>query len=417
MGLIFLWWLVVLVIGMAAFPVSFVALRHLPDKGYFFSKILGLLLMGYLTWLFGYVSFGGGTILLSFLSLATLSGLLLWKWIGKPFLEFFKKNLAFFIVMEGFLLMAFLVAGAYKMRTHDIAGQEKPMDFTFIQGILASPSMPPQDPWLSGGSISYYYFGYLIVAMLCKITSSFVTPGEGYNLAVALTWALATMGAFSMAYALTRRYRYSFLSAACLTILGNLDYWHRAIQSYQVGDLRTPYYNSPADPAVPSGLTGFFGFLLSPLQHSWDYFQASRIIPVGTDKLINEFPAFSFFLSDLHPHVMAIPFVLLALALAFNLLKSPAPGPKVFAGERVWQGLQWVLLALAFGGLGFLNSWDFPTMTFLLGLCLFLQQWWSNEPEFSVWFKSVAWVGIPIVLGAFFLYMPFYVRLQSQAQG
>ena len=125
--------------------------------------------------------------------------------------------------------MAFLVAGAYKMRTHDIAGTEKPMDFAMINGILVSPNMPPQDPWLAGAGISYYYFGYLIVAMLCKITQ--VSSGEGYNLAVALIWALSAVGAFSLGYALTRRYRYSFLSAASLAIFGNMDYWHRVIQS------------------------------------------------------------------------------------------------------------------------------------------------------------------------------------------
>src|SRR5208283_3472768 len=111
-------------------------------------------------------------------------------------------------------LMAFLVAGAYKMRTPEIVGTEKPMDFAMINGILASPSMPPQDPWLSGGSISYYYFGYLIVSVL-KLLSG-VGSGVAYNLAVALTWALAAVCAFSLAYALTRRYRYSLFSVACL---------------------------------------------------------------------------------------------------------------------------------------------------------------------------------------------------------
>ena len=64
-----------------------------------------------------------------------------------------------------------------------------------------------------------------------------------------------------------------------------------------------------------------------------------------------------------------------------------------------------------------MNSWDFPTFTFLLGLCLFLQQWWNNEKDFLLWFKSVALVGLPIVVGAFLLYIPFYIRFQSQAQG
>ena len=40
---------------------------------------------------------------------------------------------------------------------------------------------------------------------------------------------------------------------------------------------------------------------------------------------IDEFPGFSFLLGDMHPHVLALPFVLLALAVAFNvLLEGPA---------------------------------------------------------------------------------------------
>ena len=419
MGSVLLWWLAVSVLGLVTFPISFVALKHLPDKGYVFSKVLGLLLMGYLYWLLGYVANNGATLFLSFLILCAISAVLWATWIGKPFLEFFKKNVGFFLLMECFFLMAFLVAGAYKMRTFEIAGTEKPMDLAMIHGILSSPSMPPLDPWLSGGSISYYYFGYFIVAMLYRMTSAFnVTVGEAYNLGVALTWALAALCAFSLGYTLTRRYRYSLFSMACLALFGNLDYWHRAVQSFQIGDLRIPYYNYPANPGVEKGFSAFWGFLFSPLEHSWDYFQASRIVPVPpADKLINEFPSFSFFLSDLHPHVMAIPFVLLAVAVAYNLLKAPLPNLGLFGGQKIWQYAQWLLIALVFGALSFFNSWDFPTFMLLLGMCLFLQQWWSGEKDLNLWIRSVVMLGIPMVIGAFALYLPFYLKFQSQAKG
>ena len=402
--------------GWVAYPLAFVSLKHLPDKGYAFSKVLALLLVGYFSWILGYISFGGTTVFMALILVAALSAVLLLTWTGKPFFEFVKSNTGLFLLIEFFLLVAFLVAGAYKMRTPEIAGTEKPMDFAMINGILASPQMPPQDPWLSGGSISYYYFGYLIVALLCKLTG---TPsGEGYNLAVALTWALAAVSAFSLAYALTRRYRYSLFSSACVALFGNQDYWHRAVQSFTIGNLNAPYYNQPVDPNAEKGISGFFGFLFSPFQHGWDYFQASRIVPVPpSDKLINEFPSFSFFLSDLHPHVMAIPFVLLAVAVAYNQLKAPLPGMGVFSGPKYWQWAQWGLVALLFGALSFFNSWDFPTFLLLFGLCLFLQQWWADGNDFKAWFKPVAMVGIPIVLGAFALYLPFYLRFQSQAKG
>ncbi|HJT25246.1 MAG TPA: DUF2298 domain-containing protein, partial [bacterium] len=285
--------------------------------------------------------------------------------------------------------------------------------------------MPPTDPWLSTlpphndfhvpSSISYYYFGYLIVAILCKMTQ--VGSGEGFNLAIALTWSLAILCAFSLGYALTRRYRYSLFSALCLAVFGNLDYWHRAIQSFTIGNLSAPYYNQPVDPYAVKGFSGFFGFLFSPLQHGWDYFQASRVIPVQADKMITEFPSFSFFLSDLHPHVMGIPLVLMAVAFSLNAVKSTLPGLQVFSGSAAWRWVQLALVALVLGGLDFMNVADFTTFLGLFILCLFFQQWWANGNNFLAWAKSVAAVGAPVVFLAIVFYLPFYMRYQSQVQG
>lgn len=360
MGSLLAWWAVVVLLGFAALPLTFLTMKHLPDKGYAFSKILALLFVGYMGWLFGHLGFGSAVPFVTvFLLLAASLLLLSRSW--HALVEFFKAHFGYVMVVELLFLAAFLLAGAFKMRTADITGTEKPMDFAMINGILASFKMPPQDPWLSGGSISYYYFGYFIVAMLVKLTG--VLPSVGFNLAVALFWALAAVASFGLGYALTRKYRYATFSCLSVTLLGNLDYWHRAFQSFSIGDLRATYYHFNPDPSIPKGLAGFFGFVFNPLSRYWDYFQASRIITVPpTEKLINEFPSFSFFLSDLHPHVMAIPFVLFTLALVFSMMKAPIPSLEVFGGRRPWQVMQLVLTAMVFGSLGFLNSWDFPTL-------------------------------------------------------
>src|SRR5580692_8214194 len=99
-------WLILLVLGLVTFPISFVALKHLPDKCYVFSKVLALLLMGYLYWILGYLAFNGATLFLSFLLLAAVAVVLLLTWIGRPFIEFFKKNIGFFLLMECFFLTA-----------------------------------------------------------------------------------------------------------------------------------------------------------------------------------------------------------------------------------------------------------------------------------------------------------------------
>jgi len=56
----------------------------------------------------------------------------------------------------------------------------------------------------------------------------------------------------------------------------------------------------------------------------WWWWRASRVISdydlAGQGReVIDEFPFFSFLHADLHPHVLAIPFILLTVALALNI--------------------------------------------------------------------------------------------------
>ena len=45
------------------------------------------------------------------------------------------------------------------------------MEIAFINGILQSDHFPPQDPWLSGFGISYYYFGYVMMSMATRLAA------------------------------------------------------------------------------------------------------------------------------------------------------------------------------------------------------------------------------------------------------
>ena len=108
------------------------------------------------------------------------------------------------LVLATELLFLFVLAGwaAFRAYNPDIAGTEKPMEFAFINGILRSPLFPPQDPWLSGYGISYYYFGYVMLAALVNLTG--VDPAVAFNLGVALWYALVMIGAFGVVYDLVR---------------------------------------------------------------------------------------------------------------------------------------------------------------------------------------------------------------------
>jgi len=53
MGDVFRWLIAVEVLGLSFLPLTVWVMKWLPDRGYIFSKVLGLLLVTYLTWLIG----------------------------------------------------------------------------------------------------------------------------------------------------------------------------------------------------------------------------------------------------------------------------------------------------------------------------------------------------------------------------
>ena len=62
----------------------------------------------------------------------------------------------------------------------DVWNTEKPMDMGFINAINQSGSFPPHDPWMSGESLNYYYFGHVVLAWPIKLLG--LAPDTGYLL-------------------------------------------------------------------------------------------------------------------------------------------------------------------------------------------------------------------------------------------
>ena len=143
---------------------------------------------------------------------------------------------------------------------------------------------------MAGEDLNYYYLGHLMAAGLLRLSG--VAPDVGYNLAVATFFALSVVAAFGLAYALGERIAIGLWGVALCVVAGTIGSGLELLQDG--GPLRT-----------------------------YDWFGASRVIE-GT---INEFPAFSFTLADLHGHVMAIPFSLLALAFGLQLAIARARPP------------------------------------------------------------------------------------------
>jgi YYY domain-containing protein len=415
--------------ALAGLPLAFVWLRRLRSRGYAAAKALGLLLTGVVVWWGGILHLWENTTSATLVAAGLVFGVGMWVlWRHRAEVRpWLREQQAFILTTEILFLGALLLWTMVRASQPQIqtAGGEKWMEIAFLNAILRSPQVPPHDPWLSGYSISYYYLGYFLLAMLTRLSALGATVA--FNLGCAGWFALAATGAYGVVYdLLERRGALRSLFAPLLLLLtgnaaGLLEVLHaRGLLSAQFWawlDIR----NLNAAPQPP--------FSWIPTRFFW-WWQGSRVLtdyaPWGDRiEIIDEFPAFSFTLGDMHPHVLALPFVLLAIALAFNLYRALQVSE---FGNAWWARFAPLAgYALVLGALGFLNTWDFPIYWALMVgsivlaryVCLAggtstLRQSWAR-------FFDVLWKTLPeaLVLGVLsvLLYFPFWFALRSQAGG
>ena len=67
-----------------------------------------------------------------------------------------------------------------------------------MSAVQRSDTFPPNDPWMSGYAISYYYMGYVLSSML-SMTSGIVST-IGFNLTISLLFALTGVTTFGVVY-------------------------------------------------------------------------------------------------------------------------------------------------------------------------------------------------------------------------
>ena len=444
-----LWYLLLSLIGWLTFPHS---LSSLPCAGrpglQPDSRALGLLVWAYLFWMMaclGIIQNDGGGLLLALIVLAIVSGFnLLQSEVRKSMGEWIKANLRLIATIEVLFFLAFAFLVFVRAGNPEIVGTEKPMELAFINAVIHSPTFPPHDPWLSGYGISYYYFGYVITAMLAKATGTL--GSVAFNLMLALVFALSAVGAYGVLYNL-------------LGIRGN-----RKPKKLIEGHVKNPEFPfslpllGPLFLLLVSNFEGFLEILYArgifwnfnskgtaissvfwkwldlqdlrnaPLKLSWMperyywWWRASRVITETNlagraNEVIDEFPFFSYLLGDLHPHILAMPFGLLAVAMALNLFLGGWKGDINLVFYRLpIRPMGFVFGALLLGGLAFLNTWDILTGFGLAAGAYILLRVRTSGWSWSRLYDLFAF-GLPMVLLAILLYLPFYAGFSSQAGG
>ena len=316
-----------------------------------------------------------------------------------------------------------------------ISHTEKPMDFGILNAVANADGFPPEDQWLSGHSIAYYYGGHYVAAMLSTLTG--VATDKAYNLAVATIPALLAAGILGLVYNVLRlagarafpALGAGLLTAVGVTMLGNLSGVLELAYVRGVGGEWFWNWVAVKGLEAPAGGDGWLpdGF--------WWWWRGTRVIDTlsetgaSLDYTITEVPFFSFLLGDLHAHVSALPFVTLALTLTLALLVSPfAPG----LGWLRQRPGEAVALAVALGSLAFINAWDFPLYVAIVAMAAVAcwSAWRINrsEPETSSSSAAstaalgratgrAALLALGLVAAGVALFLPFYQSFDSQAGG
>jgi YYY domain-containing protein len=393
-----LWWLLVVeLLGLLTFPLTFHVFRGLHDRGWGFSKLLGLLLLAFAIWLpssLQILPFDRWAVFAGFGLLAVIGGALAW-WRRRELLAFARARWRTVLVGELAFLAIFLLFVWIRAQDPDLwqlwNGGEKPMDFAYLNAILRSRYMPPLDPFFSGGYINYYYYGLFLVAVLIKLTG--IVPAVAFNLAIPLLAALTFFGAYSVVAGLTRHRWAGVAAGVGLVLVSNLD-----------------------------GLQQLWGQWQAALAHlpipGFDYWRSSRVIPTT----INEYPFWSFLFADLHAHVIDLPIVVLLIGCCASLLASAR------RDARRWRYAAPTLaaVALALGAAWCTNTWDVPTCAALVAVVLAVRLL-PLDPR-ATWldlWRAVTWPTIrnyAVALGltlaaAYALYLPFQANYQNLLPG
>jgi len=427
-----IWYMFVFVLGLFAYPIARLALPGIRQYSYPLSRIVGLVLLAWISWMGGSVGIPYTRVSISVaFAVVAVAGISLWVMRRDQFKEDWNANRRFFVMVEILFLAFFLIDLLIRLGNSDLwhpsKGGERPMDFSYFNAVLKSTSFPPYDPWYAGGYINYYYYGFVLVGTPVKLLG--IVPSIAYNFILPTWFALIAIGAFAVGWNLLDNGRtnedgqpstvdgrlVSGLAASMMTVLlGNLG----TIRLLFSGFMRVaaPVGIVPVDATfiqkwgwALKGLFLTFGGAQLPIGRGDWYWFPSRVIPAPNDvEPITEFPLFTFLYSDMHAHMIVMPITLFIIAWAISFIKSRAQMSRS----------EWVAAfgigALMVGALRPTNTWDlytyFPLAALALAYTLYCNFEWKGRFNIPDWLGraivALSAVAFLYILGSL-LYLPF----------
>ncbi len=433
------WWLTLQLLGWIAFIYLFPLCGFLPERGYILSKVIGIALFSWLSWLLASCAIFPlsrlQTLIILLLMLAI--AVLLTQRYGQAIKEFIKEKWLTLLSFEGlylFLFILFLLLRAYHPA---IYSGEKAMNFSFINATYRADTFPPEDPWIAGYWINYYYYGHAVFSIIGRMIG--LTPEYLFNIAGATVSALVGINIFAMIFALCRRVWVSFLGLYLTLFAGHIISYINIIRQQVNPEGKTIWFAQVDWKDCLVGIYGVVKLMLYSLmtylgiasdsiqqqisQLKWDliFWQSRTDIFLGS--VANEFPFWTHLYMDFHAHMVVVPFTLAFLGLMYAYFARPRNETPFSHQSAVT-----FFLALLLGTVICTNTWDFPGL--LLGLLFVVGvKFWRESKFMNPGDERIHWCTpsslqsllrfplghfLSVIILAVLLYLPFHFNFVSR---
>ncbi len=378
------WFVMLELLGVAAFAMFAPLLQSLPDGGWGLAKILALGTLAFAlfiaaAWLHVDLDRTSvGAITAAFVAVGAICAirrraLLLSLWCDRR-VALITVELLCTLMFLGFVLTRAMNPDLW----HPDRGGEKPFEQALLTAVLRTKTLPVYDPWYSHGALNYYYGGWFLLSAPARVLRT--SPTMVMNVAIAVFASCSAGAAFSLGAGMVNATRTGWRRNSHLA------------RTCAAGVLAATFVLLVSNGAI---VTTIWQRLAGDAQGPVDWWGFSRVIPGSV--AVTEFPAWSLLFGDVHPHVMGIAVLLAVGALCiawYSELRFERRGHTVLLG---------IVLGAGIGLTRMTNTWDFPlsvgvtVMTALLALL-------AGVP----WRRLVVPV-IALVIVAVFVWSP-YVR-------
>lgn len=414
------WWLLAGVLGMIFMPVTGRLFSGFDDRGWMFSKMVGISVTGFMTWflvsakILKFTTFS--CILVTVLCGAGCAALLYFEskkeitcFAWKETDLIFWQEVLFFLVF----LMWVYIAG---FRPETSNSTEKFMDYGFMEAMMRSTTLPPKDIWYSEGTINYYYGGQYFAVFLSRLTGT--KPAITYNISRMLVAAMA----FSLPCSLTYQLFMDRQRAAGRMPLKRFGALSGILAGIGVG--------------IAGNMHHMVYGVIQPLIQRWKgeevtgywFPDATRYIghnpDVPTDKTIHEFPCYSFVLGDLHAHVVNLMFVLLLIGILYAWMQKVQREKDNAADtelkQAVFSGLKEPHILMAAWLLGiyhWTNFWDFVIYFVVTGGVVLFANIILFQGKWSTIFLVTACQAVEVILVSTAVILPFTMQFETMVSG